>query len=385
MKLLIYEWTSYLQYDLYQICKEKNIGYDSFAWKFENKNKDEKFEAWFAENVDAKQYTALLSVNYWPMLAEMCHSIGVKYIAWCYDNPLNVEHIEETLGYATNYVFLFDKVQYYGYRNAGFETVYYLPLGVNGSRLKNITISQDEHMKYNSQVSFVGSLYSSYINELLALMGDYENGYLRALMDMQFDMYGFFVLDEMVTPELVEKINAQYRLRQPDTRFQLSKEALVFAMASEVTRRNRIILLDLCSRRFDTKFYSYEKCELLSHVHCCPAVDYVKDMPKVFACSKVNLNPSLRIIQTGIPLRAFDIMGAGGFLLSNYQEELCELYENEREMVVYESMEDAIDKISFYLEHDNIREEIANRGRKKTLEQHSLQSRLEEIFRIAQI
>ena len=66
------------------------------------------------------------------------------------------------------------------------------------------------------------------------------------------------------------------------------------------------------------------------------------------------------------------------------------IIKNNLEPVIYSFrslslLEDAIDKISFYLEHDNIREEIANRGRKKTLEQHSLQSRLEEIFRIAQI
>ena len=38
----------------------------------------------------------------------------------------------------------------------------------------------------------------------------------------------------------------------------------------------------------------------------------------MFANSKVNLNITLRNIKTGIPLRALDIMGAGGFLLTNY-------------------------------------------------------------------
>ena len=108
-------------------------------------------------------------------------------------------------------------------------------------------------------------------------------------------------------------------------------------------------------------------------------------MPQIFACSKINLNPSLRIIQTGIPLRAFDIMGAGGFLLSNYQEELLELFEDGIEVVVYESPEDAVEKIDFYLRHEDLRREIAERGKRKTFEEHSLQSRMETILRIADI
>lgn len=53
-------------------------------------------------------------------------------------------------------------------------------------------------------------------------------------------------------------------------------------------------------------------------------IDYMKEMPVMFANSKVNLNITLRNIRTGIPLRALDIMGAGGFLLTNYCYELSE-------------------------------------------------------------
>ena len=152
-------------------------------------------------------------------------------------------------------------------------------------------------------------------------------------------------------------------------------------MASEVTRNERLILLSLCGRRYDTKFYSYDNSEVIKGVHRCGAVDYVTEMPKVFACSKININPSLRIIQTGIPQRAFDIMGAGGFLLSNYQAELAEYYVNEEDMVIYEGIEDAIDKMAFYLGHEDIRAKIAQNGRAKTLEFHTMQGRVETIFK----
>ena len=153
-------------------------------------------------------------------------------------------------------------------------------------------------------------------------------------------------------------------------------------MACEVTRRNRIILLSLCGARYDTRFYSYQNSEVIKNVKKCGEVDYLREMPQIFACSKINLNPSLRIIQTGIPLRAFDIMGAGGFLLSNYQEELLEHFVNEEEMVVYESMEDAVAKIDFYLRHEELRVKIAENGKRKTLKEHSLQDRLDQILSV---
>ena len=91
MKLLIYSWNSYFQYDLYEICKEWSIAHDVFPWKFEDKNRDEAFEKWFDSHVDCSQYDALLSVNYWPMLSKVAQKKGIKYIAWCYYNPLNVK------------------------------------------------------------------------------------------------------------------------------------------------------------------------------------------------------------------------------------------------------------------------------------------------------
>ena len=92
MKLLLYEWSSYLQYDLKEICKEKNIQWESFDWKFNNKNEDEAFELWFQQNVDGSRFDALLSINYWPMLSKAAKAKDMKYIAWCYDNPLNAEY-----------------------------------------------------------------------------------------------------------------------------------------------------------------------------------------------------------------------------------------------------------------------------------------------------
>jgi len=385
MNLLIYQWNSYFQYDIYEICQEKNISFNSFEWKFENKNYDDEFKSWFYKSVNIKKYDALFSVNYYPVLAQVCKEKRIKYIAWCYDNPLNVENIQETLEYETNYVFVFDRVQYARYRTNGFQTVFYQPLGINSRRLKNLSITLEDKKKYGSEVSFVGNLYDSAVKELIEPLDDYTRGYLKAAMDLQIQIYGKYLFDELITEELINKINTQYIKRNPKTKLQVNKEALTFAMASEVTRQERILLLNLFGKRWKTKFYSYDRCESVRNAIECGSLDYIQQMPKVFACSKINLNPSLKIIQTGIPLRALDIMACGGFLLSNYQIELNEFYQDGKQMVQYESVEDAVDKAKYYLEHDDLRQKIASMGQIETLENHNMENCLENIFKTAGI
>lgn len=382
MRILLYEWESYLQYDVKWICREAEIELDTFTWKFTNKNIDEEFEVWFRKSVDLKQYDAILSINYWPMLSKVAQQGGIRYLAWCYDNPLNVTHMEETLGNQVNHVFFFDRIQAQKYQSAGFDTVHYLPLGVNSSRLKNLQVTQQEQQKYAADISFVGSLYESRMQELREIMDEYTRGYLDAAMAVQQNLYGCYLIEELVTEELVLDINDYVAAQNPGTSFYLLKEALTFAMASEVTRKERLILLTLLGRRFDTRLYSFQESDILQGVKCFPPIDYVTEMPKVFACTKINLNPTLRCIQSGIPLRALDVMGAGGFLLSNYQEELAEQFQDGKDMVFYESVEDAVAKAEFFLKNKSRRCEIAVNGRSKVLSEYTLQKQLRRILQI---
>ena len=103
-------------------------------------------------------------------------------------------------------------------------------------------------------------------------------------------------------------------------------------------------------------------------------------MPHVFRNSKINLNITLRSIRTGIPLRALDIMGCGGFLLSNYQEELKEFFSEDKELVMFYSLEDCLEKIDYYLDHEDERKHIATAGRKAVEEKFSYKDQLVKLL-----
>lgn len=108
-------------------------------------------------------------------------------------------------------------------------------------------------------------------------------------------------------------------------------------------------------------------------------------MPGVFRYSRLNLCPTLKSIRSGIPLRALDIMGAGGTLFSNFQPELAEAFEDGKDVILYESMEDAFAKAEYYLKNDTLRREIARNGYHKICQDFTYPDRIRRMFKTARL
>lgn len=126
--------------------------------------------------------------------------------------------------------------------------------------------------------------------------------------------------------------------------------------------------------------YTTSNLSEIPKIHNRGIADSTTMMPKIFKCSKINLNMTNRPICSGLPQRIFDIMGAGGFLLTNYQPELPEYFEIGKELAIYESQEDLLEKIEYYLSHEDERKEIAANGQKAIKERHQYSMRLKLMF-----
>lgn len=103
-------------------------------------------------------------------------------------------------------------------------------------------------------------------------------------------------------------------------------------------------------------------------------------MPLVFNNSRINLNMTIRNIRTGIPLRVWDILGAGGFLLTNFQVELPDYFENGKDIVYYEDINDSCRKARYYLAHEDERRQIALNGYNIVKQNHSYTQRIATIL-----
>lgn len=385
MKLLIFEWAAgtYTYRDITETFDRMGISYRTVSYQFEDKNVDEFFVSRFSRVLDEDTYDAVFSVNYFPLVAICCNDRSIKYISWSYDNPLDVPDIEKTLGFSVNHVFLFDRIQTETYRNKGFSNVHHMPLATNGIRLDRIKLTNREAELYAADMSFVGKMYDSMFDEYRSLMNDYCRGYIDAIVKAQSGVYGYYFVDEMLTDQVLDEINAHFKKLDANTEFMLPREALSYAIAARITRNERLVILNVLARRMNINHYSWSRCELLQNVNYMGSADYYDQMPKIFKASKINLNITLKILQSGIPLRVMDILGAGGFLLTNYQPEIAEYFIDGQDVVMYESIEDAIEKAVYYINNDEKRSNIARNGHNKASELFSYDKQLKCILESA--
>jgi spore maturation protein CgeB len=77
--------------------------------------------------------------------------------------------------------------------------------------------------------------------------------------------------------------------------------------------------------------------------------------------------------------RVFDVPACGGFLLTDEQESLEELFEIGREVVTFRHPEEIPELARFYLGHPADRDAVARRGRQRVLAEHTYRHRLSDL------
>lgn len=342
------------------------------------------FDALFEEEISKEHYDLVFTFNYSVVVSQNCNRHNIKYVAWVYDSPL-VSLYSYTITNPCNYIFLFDSAQYLELKNGGINTVYYMPMAVNVARLDKMICTPQVHQIFDSEVSFIGSMYNEKHNlfERLDGLSPYVKGYIDSIMEAQLKVYGMNFIESLLTSNILQEL--QKAVPYTPNKDGIETPAYIYAnyfLARKMAQIERHNLLEAVSSHNQTKLYTHNPTPELPKVQNMGAIDFYDNMPYVFKCSKINLNLSLRSIKNGIPLRCMDIMGAGGFLLSNFQADFLEHFVPDEDFVYFESKEDLVNKCTYYLEHEDERTRIARNGYEKVKEFHSYEKHLNEIFEL---
>lgn len=218
------------------------------------------------------------------------------------------------------------------------------------------------------------------------ILPEYLRGYIEGIIVAQQKVYGYNFVQEVIEEKISVELGKYVKMNLDD-RYQVRKSQLYSNMLNaEITARDREKLLEVAANEGNVNLYSesqYSRIQNNKKITYTGIIDYEKGMPAVFRGSKINLNITLRSITSGIPLRALDIMGAGGFLMSNYQAELSEYFIDGKDMVLFDSPEDMQWKIRYYLKHDDERQQIAKNGFEKVKRKFSYDIQLEKMMRLA--
>lgn len=108
--------------------------------------------------------------------------------------------------------------------------------------------------------------------------------------------------------------------------------------------------------------------------------DNRRECPRIYARSRINLNITNTQLLTSLPVRVFDVLASGGFLLTDYREDADRLFVPDKELVVWQDAGDLAHKIRHYLDAPEERDAIAAGGRERVLADYTFEQALGDML-----
>jgi len=117
---------------------------------------------------------------------------------------------------------------------------------------------------------------------------------------------------------------------------------------------------------------------------CHPPIMGV-DMYKILSQSKIVFNKHADAAFGNVGnMRMFEATGVGTCLLTDTGSNMPDLFEDGKEVVTYKTIDEAVEKVNYLLDHPNETEQIAKAGQARTLKDHTIGNRCQRIDEVIQ-
>ena len=364
----------------------KRLGFSVFEYdrKCDNYDTDIKYLEGLAAAIDRYKPDKVFSINYFPIVSKVCRIYGLLYYSWVYDCP-ELHLYSKSITNKINRIFVFDKVMYERLRKKSPYNIFYLPLATEPVEDFASWISDDDKKKYSHDVTFIGSLYNEKKRQYhqLESLPDYERGYIEGLVQAQVNVLGYNFVADSLSDSIVKNLREQLGYKPIDD-YEIEDREIIadHYIGMYASSIERIKTLQKVADVHILSIYTDSDISMLKNVENCGIADSVTMTPKIYHLSKINLNVTMKPIQSGVPLRVFDVLGVGGFLITNYQPEIMEYFEDGKDLVVYNSINDLQEKIIYYLDHEEERKIIAQNGYEKVRSNFAYDNLLRLMFEL---
>ena len=149
---------------------------------------------------------------------------------------------------------------------------------------------------------------------------------------------------------------------------------------------SRARFLELLSERIEhTKIWGtgVEELPATSSIRrCYVGQAWGREMYQILRKSRITLNHHGDIAPYANNMRLYEATGTGALLVTDWKENLHEIFEPGKEVVAYKTPEECLDLVKYYLDHDQKREAIAQAGQERTLREHTYYQRMQELMAI---
>ena len=380
MKVLYYTWNEIT----YETCRnamlEKGWKVDCVDYQFKSYDYDEQFMDNLREQL-REGYDFLFSFDYFPIISTVAQENSVLYVSWIYDSPHHTLE-SKTLGNEFNRVFLFDLDMCTRYRKRGFTNLFYMPMAYNHNHIAKLF--EGKQLSYKHDVTFAGAVHDnkkSNLNKIQNMPPELK-GYIRGIEEAQLLIYGYDMIDELFSDEKCDELAKYASVDFGPLYYDCRNTIFRNFIREDISAIGRKRAIEAIAGRFSLSLYS-GKCPEDIPVKYMGYANATTELPIIFRESKININISARSILSGLPLRIIEVMGAGGFMISNYQAEMQEYFVNDKDIVWFDSQEEMLDKIGFYLENDSDREAIRQRGEQRVRQLFTYDRLLDELLNYA--
>ncbi len=161
---------------------------------------------------------------------------------------------------------------------------------------------------------------------------------------------------------------------------------VTFVGSFAAVHSSRLALLEELCRRFpQLKVWAPG----LNHVPADSAVrrGYVGrawglEMFRILAGSKITLNHHGDIPPYANNKRLYEATGVGALLLTDWKQNLSEMFEPGKEVAAYHSAAECAELIEHYLAHDDERAAVARAGQERTLREHTYHRRMQDLLHL---
>lgn len=384
-KILLYKWGALSEDSLHRGLQSVGFEVIPFSAKRKDYDIDGKFSIELLTKLHDQRFDYVFSYDYFPIVSSICETVKINYISWIYDSPHNTLYSNK-INSPYNSIFVFDKKQLEDLVKLGVKCAYYLSLATDTNYFKEVIEQNIANQKYKSDISFVGSLYSdqyNYFDELGTLSKEQEE-LLQEIIESQVFLYGENNIRDNLNEELTKLLMERADLELGPNYCAPQKWMAASVLNKKVTVEERKRLLQNIALHYSVDIYTGSEDAFIAKAKMHEYIDYNTKMPLVFHNSKININITLRSIESGIPLRALDIMACGGFLLSNYQPELAEYFVDGEELVLFHNEKDFMEKVEYYLTHEEERQAIAYRGYEKVKSIFTFKNKLCSLFHVVE-
>ncbi len=326
------------------------------------------------------------AINYTNGLAELFESHGVDLICWEADPATDhLTPISTSSDHA--YIFTYREANVEKFVKTGFKNVEHLPLASDTEKRLPTKLSNEEHDIYDAKLSFVGSsMTENAISLRKIFLSQYKtyrdgsddaveegNRLLEEILSVQRRNFSIYVI-----PDLLDKYFSgfiSYLLKIPGAH---DPSILVGEIAAAEKRADYIANLGSLGIKIwgDDGWMSTEQYG----VKYMGSAGHNYEINKIYSASSINVDINRLYQMDIVPMRVFDIMACGGFVLAEYSKEIGNIFEIGKEVETYSTLDELVSKATYYLDHETEALEVAERGREEVRKNHKISTRVKHML-----